>query len=400
MIDFSDIEKAAERLDGIIFPTPLIKSEFFSNEFGNEIYIKPENLQLTGAFKIRGAYNIISSLDEETRSRGLIASSAGNHAQGVAYASKLLNANATIVMPRATPLIKVEATRNYGARVVLEGDIYDDAYEEARRLEKEEGLMFIHPFDDERVIAGQGTIGIEILRELPDCQCIIVPIGGGGLISGVALAAKTINPDIKIIGVEPEGAATLKYSLQKGGVYDLPGVQTIADGVAVRRPGEITYDMVSKYVDEIITISDYELMEFFLMLLERHKLVAENAGILSLAALKKLEGSGMKVVSLVSGGNIDVLTISGMIDQGLVNRGRIFCFSVELPDKPGQLVEVSRILSEKNANVVRLDHNQFKSIDRLHSVHLEVTIEANGREHIRDITEALAAEGYYISKIY
>lgn len=400
MVEFRDIEQAAERLKGVINPTPLIHSDPFSEEYNHDVYIKPENLQITGAFKIRGAYNMIASLEPSSRKNGLIASSAGNHAQGVALAAKLLSAKATIVMPKTTPLIKTEGTRKLGAKVILAGDIYDEAYAEARRLEKEEGLRFIHPFDDEAVIAGQGTIALEILKELPDCQCILVPIGGGGLVSGIAVAAKAMNPSIKVIGVEPEGAQTLKHCIEQGCICELPRVQTIADGVAVRRAGNLTYEIIKRYVDDIITVSDYELMEFFLMLLEKHKLVAENAGILSLAALKKLGGNPLKVVSVVSGGNIDVLTISAMIDQGLVNRGRIFCFSVELPDKPGQLLEVARILAERNANVVKLDHNQFKSIDRLHRVHLEVTIEANGHEHIREITEALTAGGYRIEKVY
>ena len=400
MVTIKDIEKAAERLRGIISPTPLIHSQHFSDEYGHDVYIKPENLQITGAFKIRGAYNMIASLDDETRARGLIASSAGNHAQGVALAAKLLSAKATIVMPKTTPLIKTEGTRKLGARVVLAGDIYDEAYAEARRLEEAEGLRFIHPFDDEAVIAGQGTIALEILTELPNCGTILVPVGGGGLISGIAIAAKAINPQIRVIGVEPEGAPTLKNSIEHRCVCELPRVQTIADGVAVRRAGDITFEIVKKYVDDIITVSDYELMEFFLMLLERHKLVAENAGVLSLAALKKLGGTPQKIVSVVSGGNIDVLTISAMIDQGLVNRGRVFCFSVELPDRPGQLLDVARILADHNANVIKLDHNQFKSIDRLHRVHLEVTTETNGYEHIREITEALKKGGYEIEKVY
>lgn len=400
MINFKDIEEASLRLKDIIRATPLIQSEFFSEEYGNDIYIKPENLQKTGAFKIRGAYNKIFTLSEEVKKRGLIASSAGNHAQGVAYAARKLLAKATIVMPRTTPLIKVEATKKLGARVILEGDIYDEAYEKAMELSKEEGLEFIHPFDDYDVMAGQGTIGIEILKELPDADAILVPIGGGGLIAGIAIAAKNINPNVKIIGVEPEGAATLRWSLEKGCVTNLEEVQTIADGVAVRRAGDLTFNIIKDYVDKIITVSDFDIMESFLMLLERHKIIAENAGVLSLAALKKYKEKNKKVVSLVSGGNIDVLTISGLIDQGLINRGRVFCFSVELPDKPGQLLEVAGILSGCNANVVKLDHNQFKSLDRLHRVLLEVTIETNGKEHIKEITEELNKKGYQIEQIY
>jgi len=400
MVTFNDIEKASVLLKGIVQKTPLIESAFFSEEYKQHVYLKPENLQITGAFKIRGAYNFIASMTEEEKKKGIIASSAGNHAQGVAYAAKLLNVNAVIVMPRTTPLIKVEATKKLGAEVILSGDIYDEAYHEALNIASLRDLIFVHPFDDEKVIAGQGTIAIEILNELPDCDTIMVPIGGGGLISGIAIAAKHIKPDIRIIGVEPAGAATLSHCLEYGCVTELDKVKTIADGVAVKRAGEITFEIVSKYVDEIITVSDYDLMETFLMLAERHKLIAENAAILSIAGLKKISGPERKIVSVISGGNIDVLTIAGMIDQGLFSRGRIFCFSVELPDKPGQLLNVARILAEYNANVVKLDHNQFKSIDRLHKVHLEVTVETNGHEHINSILEKFNNEGYRIERVY
>jgi threonine dehydratase len=400
MVTFGDIEKAASLLKGIVQKTPLIESPFFREEYKQHVYLKPENLQITGAFKIRGAYNFIASMTDGEKKKGIIASSAGNHAQGVAYAAKLLSVKAVIVMPRTTPLIKVEATRKLGAEVILSGDIYDEAYRDAVNISRDRDLIFVHPFDDEKVIAGQGTIAIEILNELPDCDTILVPIGGGGLISGIAIAAKHIKPDIKIIGVEPVGAATLSHCLEYGCVTELDKVQTIADGVAVKRAGDITFDIVSKYVDEIITVSDYDLMEAFLMLAERHKLIAENAAILSIAGLKKISGPERKIVSVISGGNIDVLTIAGMIDQGLLSRGRIFCFSVELPDKPGQLLNVARILAEYNANVVKLDHNQFKSLDRLHRVHLEVTVETNGHDHINSILEKFNQDGYKIERVY
>lgn len=374
--------EARERLGTIIEKTKLIHSTVFSEESGNDIYIKPENLQKTGSFKIRGAYNRIAKLTEEEKSRGVIAASAGNHAQGVAFGAQKLGIKATIVMPKHTPLIKVEATKKYGAEVILHGDVYDDAYNKAKELQAEYGYTFVHPFDDEDVIEGQGTIALEVLEELPDAEIILVPIGGGGLISGVAAAAKMKNPQIKIIGVEPEGAASAVAALENNEVVELSEAVTIADGTAVKRIGDTTFDYIKKYVDEIVTVSDYELMEAFLLLVEKHKIVAENSGILSVAGLKKLNVKGKKIISILSGGNIDVLTISSMINKGLVNRGRIFTFSVDLPDKPGQLVAVSEMLSNQNANVIRLEHNQFKNLDRFHEVELQVTVETSGEEHI------------------
>ncbi len=400
MINIKDVWEAAKRLEKVIHPTPLYPSEVFSRESGQEVYIKPEHLQVTGAFKIRGAYNKIARLSAEDRARGLIASSAGNHAQGVAYAAQLLGTKAVIVMPKTTPLIKVQATRTYGASDVLAGDIYDEAYEEARRLEKEKGYLFVHPFDDWDVIAGQGTIGLEILRDLPDADIVLVPVGGGGLISGIAVAVKALNPSVKVIGVEPEGALTLKTSLERGEPTRLDSVHTIAEGVAVRKAGELTFQVVRDLVDDIVPVSDYDLQESFLLLLERHKQLAENAGVLSLAALKKLPEKGKKVVSLVSGGNIDVLTISAMINQGLVSRGRIFCFSVELTDKPGELLKITSILSKCNANIVQLEHNRFKSLDRLTKVRLEATVETNGWDHLNEITAAMKEGGFEIARVY
>ncbi len=394
------IKDAAAALKGITMPTHLIKSPIFSRETGNDIYLKPENLQLTGAFKIRGAYFKISTLSEEQKKQGLIASSAGNHAQGVALAAQMLGVKATIVMPRNTPLIKVEATRNYGARVILEGDYYDDAYLYARELEKQEDLVFIHPFDDEEVMAGQGTIGLEILEELADVDTIVVPIGGGGLMAGIAVAVKSLKPDVRVVGVEPDGAMAMSDSVFRNKIQTLDKVDTIADGVAVRTPGEKTFGVIKDLVDEIITVSDAELMESFLLLLERHKLIAENSGVLSLAALYKLREKGKKIVPVISGGNIDVVTISSMIDTGLVKRGRIFCFSADMPDEPGQLLKISQILAEENANIIKLDHNQFKTLDRLKEVQLEVTVETNGHEHVKNIIRALEKGGYSVERIY
>lgn len=394
-----DFMEARERLSTVTVKTKLIHSTVFSNECGNDVYIKPENLQRTGSFKLRGAYNKIAKLTKEEKERGVIASSAGNHAQGVALAAQRLGTQAVIVMPRHTPLIKVDATKQYGADVVLAGDIYDEAYAKAKELQEANGYVFVHPFDDPDVIEGQGTIALEVLEELPDADVLLVPIGGGGLIAGVAAAAKMKNPQIKVIGVEPEGAASAKAALAQGGPVDLDGVSTIADGAAVKKIGGLTYEYVKQYVDEIVTVSDYELMEAFLLLAEKHKIVGENAGILSVAGLKKIKEKGKKVVSILSGGNIDVLTIASMITKGLIVRGRIFTFSVNLPDKPGQLVAVSEILANENANVVKLEHNQFKNLDRFHEVELQVTVETNGEDHIAKITKAMKDAGYDIHRI-
>lgn len=400
MLSLSQFEDARERLKDVIKETKLIHSPIFSEECGNEVYIKPENLQITGAFKIRGAYNRISLLDEDAKKRGLIASSAGNHAQGVAYAAQKLGVKATIVMPKPTPLIKVEATKKYGAQVVLAGEVYDEAYKEAKRLQEEYKYEFIHPFNDDDVIAGQGTIALEILEELPDADILMVAIGGGGLAAGIAHCAKLINPNIKIIGVEPEGAQCMNEAIKAGKVVELPKVSTIADGAAVKVAGERTFELLNGVIDEIVTVSDYELMDAFLVLVERHKLIAENAGILALAGLHKIKEKGKKIVSVISGGNIDVLTISSMITKGLVSRGRIFSFSVDLTDKPGELLHISRILTEQNANVIKLNHNQFKNLDRFTHVQLEVTVETNGEKHIKAITESLKKQGYDIIRLY
>ena len=394
-----DFMEARERLGTVIEKTKLIHSNIFSDESGNDVYIKPENLQRTGAFKIRGAYNKIAKLTEEEKKRGVIAASAGNHAQGVALAAQKLGIKAVIVMPKHTPLIKVEATRRYGAEVILTGEVYDEAYEYAKKLQEKEGYTFVHPFNDEDVIEGQGTIALEVLEELPDADIILVPIGGGGLISGIASAAKLKNPLIKIIGVEPEGAASALEARKSHHVVELDEANTIADGTAVKKIGDITFDYIEKYVDDIVTVSDYELMAAFLVLVEKHKIVAENSGILAVAGLKKLNVKGKKIISIISGGNIDVLTISSMINKGLVARGRIFTFAVDLPDKPGQLVAVSQILSKQNANVIRLEHNQFKNLDRFHEVELQVTVETNGEEHINKITEEFKKKGYIIKRL-
>ena len=396
----TDVEAEEEkRVDEVILPNHLIHSDAFSEECGNDVYIKPENLQKTGAFKIRGAYNKIMKLDDEAKKRGLIASSAGNHAQGVAYAAKKLGVKATICMPAHTPLIKVDATKAHGADVVLYGEAYDEAYEKAVELQKSEGYTFVHPFDDEDVMEGQGTIALEIMEELPDVDYILVPIGGGGLISGIACAAKQINPSVKIVGVEPEGAASALAAVEDDQLVKLSEVSTIADGTAVKQIGETPFEYIKKYVDEIVTVSDYELMEAFLLLVEKHKLIAEGSGILSLAALKKLHCKRKKVVSLISGGNMDVMTISSMINKGLISRGRILTFSVQLQDIPGQLEVVSHLLNECNANVIGVEHNQFKNFARFSEVELRVTCETNGEAHIQAIADKFKENGYIIQKI-
>ena len=390
---------AREKLSKVLLKTSLIHSPIFSKESGNEVFIKPENLQKTGSFKIRGAYNKITNLSDEEKKKGVIASSAGNHAQGVAYGAKESGIKAVIVMPKSTPLIKVESTKQYGAEVVLHGDVYDDAFKKAKELEEKEGYIFVHPFDDEDVIYGQGTIALEILEELPETDIILVPIGGGGLISGIACAAKILKPEIKIIGVEPDGAASAYEAIKEDKVIELKEANTIADGTAVKKIGNTTFEYIKKYVDEIITVSDYELMEAFLLLVEKHKIIAENSGILSLAALKKLKEKNKKVVSVVSGGNIDVLMISSMINKGLIRRDRIFNFTVNIPDKPGELAKVVDLIAEQGANVVKLEHNQFKNLSRFKDIELQIIVETNGSEHIQKLIQAFEKKGYEIVRV-
>ncbi len=396
----ADVYRAVKQLDGIITKTELIHSPFFSQSCGNDVFIKPENLQNTGSFKLRGAYNKISQLSEAEKAKGVITASAGNHAQGVAYAAQKLGVKAVITMPATTPIIKVEATRSYGAEVVLSGDSYDDAYAKSLELQKEHGYVFIHPFNDVEVLLGQGTTAIEIYNQLKDVDAILVPIGGGGFASGVALASKAINPHVKVIGVEPEGAACMKNSLAHGKVTSLSQVDTVAEGTAVKTPGDLTFEFIRKYVDEIITVSEFEIMSALLSLIEKHKLIAEGAGVLSLAALNKLGFKGKKVVPIVSGGNIDISTISALINKALIARGRIFCFTVNLPDKPGQLLKVAQILADENANVIKLDHNQAKVTDSFKQVQLEVTVETQGQDHVDRVVSALEKNGFTIEKVY
>ncbi len=399
-VSCDDISLAQKTLEPILHKTGLIESQFFSREYGNRVFLKPENFQVTGSFKIRGAYYKISKLSEEEKSRGVIAASAGNHAQGVGYAAQMLGVKATIVMPETTPIIKVEATKKFGVQVVLHGDTYDDACRKARELEEENGYVFVHPFDDIDVIVGQGTVAPEVLKELVDVDKILVPIGGGGLISGIAMAAKMLKPGIKIIGVEPEGACCIARSLDENKVTELKKVDTMADGVAVKKPGDLTFEVIKEFVDEVVTVSDSDILEAILLLMERHKMITEGAGALSVAGLKKLASEDKNVVCVISGGNIDISTISAIINRALVARGRQFCFTVNLPDKPGELLNVAKILADLRANVIKLEHNQSKVMDRFKLVQLEITVETNGHDHVRQIQTELKRHGFEIIKIY
>ena len=396
----ADVYRAAKQLEGVARKTRLIHSDFFSEQCHNDVYLKPENLQHTGAFKLRGAYNKISQLTPEERVRGVITASAGNHAQGVAYAARKLGVKAVICMPATTPILKVEGTRALGAEVVLHGDGFDDAYAHSLELQKKHGYVYIHPFNDLQVLLGQGTTALEIIDALKDVDAILCPIGGGGFASGVALATKLVNPNVKVIGVEPENAACMKAALAADKVVTLDSADTVADGCAVKTAGTLTFEFCKKYLDDIITVSEIDIMNALLSLIEKHKLVAEGAGVLSLAALAKLPFHDKKVVSIISGGNIDISTISALIDKALIARGRVFCFAVQLPDKPGQLLNVSRILAEENANVIKLDHDQTKVTDSFKKVVLTVTVETHNEQHIHKIIQALNANGYEIQKIY
>lgn len=387
-------EEAAEIVKKVTVPTNLVYSDFFSKQCENKVYLKPENMQVTGAYKVRGAFYKISQLTETEREKGLITASAGNHAQGVANAAKIYGVPAKIVMPTSTPFIKVNRTRSYGADVILYGNVYDEACNEALRLAKEEGYTFVHPFDDLEVATGQGSVAMEIIKELPTVDYILVPIGGGGLATGVSTLAKLINPNIKVIGVEPAGASCMKASLEAGKVVTLDSAVTIADGTAVKTPGTLIFPYIQKNIDEIITVEDSELIDAFLDMVENHKMVCEGSGLLTVAALKHLECKDKKVVSILSGGNMDIITMSSTLQHGLIQRGRIFTVSVLLPDKPGELVRVASVISAANGNVVKLEHNQFVSINRNAEVELRITLETFGMEHKEKIVEELEKAGY------
>ena len=394
MLTLESFEEASEVVKRVTQETKLVYSKYFSDQTGNRVYLKPENMQITGAYKIRGAYYSISTLSKEEQERGLITASAGNHAQGVAYAAKELGVKAVVVMPVTTPLMKVNRTKSYGAEVILHGEVYDEACEYAYQLAEENGYTFIHPFDDLAVATGQGTIAMEIVKELPLVDYILVPVGGGGLATGVSTLAKMLNPNIRVIGVEPAGANCLQASLEAGEVVTLPTINTIADGTAVKRPGEKIFPYLQKNLDDIITIQDDELIVAFLDMVENHKMIVENSGLLTVAALKHMNVKNKKIVAILSGGNMDVITMSSVVQFGLIQRDRIFTVSVLLPDTPGELVRVSTVVAEMQGNVIKLDHNQFVSTNRSKAVELKITMEAFGTEHKNQIVHALEEHGF------
>ena len=394
MLTLEKFEEASEVVKKVTLETKLVYSDYLSEQTGNRVFLKPENMQFTGAYKVRGAYYKMSTLTDEERAKGLITASAGNHAQGVAYAAKCYGARATIVMPTTTPLMKVNRTKSYGAEVVLYGDVYDEACARAYELAEEYGYTFIHPFDDLTVATGQGTIAMEIFKELPLVDYILVPIGGGGLATGVSTLAKLLNPKIKVIGVEPAGANCMQVSLKEGKVTTLPSVSTIADGTAVKTPGAKLFPYIQQNIDEIITVEDQELVVAFLDMVENHKMVVENSGLLTVAAVKHLNVRDKRIVSILSGGNMDIITMSSVVQQGLIFRDRIFTVSVLLPDKPGELCRVSGVIAGENGNVIKLEHNQFVSTNRSAAVELRITLEAFGTEHKHQIIAALEREGY------
>ena len=394
MLTLESFEEAAAKVKEVTQETKLIYSSYFSDMTGNKVYLKPENMQRTGAYKVRGAYYKISTLSDEERNKGLITASAGNHAQGVAYAAQKFGCKATIVMPTVTPLIKVNRTKSYGAEVILHGDVYDDACEYALKLAEENGYTFVHPFDDLAIATGQGTIAMEIVQELPTVDYILVPVGGGGLVTGVSTLAKMLNPKSKVIGVEPAAAASMTAALEAGEPVTLDSANTIADGTAVKRVGEKIFPYAKENIDSVLTVADDELIAVFLDMVENHKMIVENSGLLTVAALRQLDLKGKKAVAILSGGNMDVITMSSIVQHGLIQRDRIFSVSVLLPDKPGELVRVAATIANAQGNVIKLEHNQFVSTNRNAAVELRITMEAFGTEHKHDILMALEDEGF------
>ena len=399
MLTLSKFEEASEKVKEVTLETKLIYSGFLSEQTGNEVYLKPENMQLTGAYKLRGAYYKISTLTEEERSKGLITASAGNHAQGVAYAAKCYGCKAVIVMPVGTPLIKIERTKSYGAEVIIHGDVYDEACAHALELAQSQGYTFIHPFDDLSVATGQGSVAMEIFKELPQVDYILVPIGGGGLAAGVATLAKMLNPKVKVIGVEPAGANCMQTSVATGKVTTLSEINTIADGTAVKTPGSIIFPYIQENLDDIITVEDDELIGSFLDMVENHKMVVENSGLLTVAALKHLDIKDKKVVAILSGGNMDIITMSSVVQQGLIFRDRIFTVSVLLPHKPGQLSRITDVIAKVQGNVIKLEHNRSVSTKRYDAVELRITMESFGTAHKKQIIKSLEEAGYKTKEV-
>ncbi len=394
MMTLEQFEEASEIVKEVILPTNLMYSEYFSALTGNKVYFKPENMQYTGAYKVRGAYYKISTLSKAERKKGLVTASAGNHAQGVAYAAKLFGVKATVVMPTTTPLLKVNRTKGYGADVVLYGNVYDEACEYALKLAEESGGTFIHPFNDEAVATGQGTIAMEIIKELPTVDIILVPIGGGGLAAGISTLAKLLNPKIQIIGVEPAGANCMQESIKAGKIVSLPSVNTMADGTAVQTGGDVVFPYIQENIDDILTVEDEELIESFLDVMENHKMLVENSGLLSVAALKHLNVKNKRIVSVLSGGNMDVITLASIVQHGLIARGRVFTVSVLLPDRPGELLRVAEVIAKAQGNIIKLEHNQFVSVNRNAAVKLTITMEAFGEEHKQQIFESMKSQGF------
>ena len=401
MVTLEDVQAALPRIRDRIYYSPCARSETLSRLTGTQAWLKLENLQMTGAYKERGALNKLLTMSPEERSRGLIAASAGNHAQAVAYHGGRLGVRTTIVMPETTSIMKVANTRAHGARIVLAGSSYDEAYAEARRLEREEGLAFIHPFDDPEVIAGQGTIGLELLEQAPDLDAVVVPIGGGGLASGVAVAVKSLKPSVRVIGVEAEVLACMRGALDAGKPVSLEPASTLADGIAVKRAGDLTFAHVQRYVDELVTVSEEEIASAILYLLEREKTVAEGAGAVSVAALMHRKAAGLagkRVVALVSGGNIDVNLVARIIERGLVKDGRLVRVRVALQDKPGQLAKVSAIIAGARANVIEVHHTRAFAT-RFGDTTLELTLETRGQEHVDEVLQALRERGYQVERV-
>lgn len=399
-VSLQQVREARELLSSVVKVTPLDHSDTFSRMTGAEVYLKLENLQKTGSFKIRGAWNKIAHLTQEERARGVVAASAGNHAQGVAFAASKAGIPSTVVMPAVAPLAKAEATRGYGAKVVLKGSNYDEAYEEALRIAQETGATFLHPFDDPEVIAGQGTISLEILEQLPDADVIVAPVGGGGLVAGIALAAKQLNPTIKVFGVQATGAASMVVSLAQRKRALLESVNTIADGIAVRKPGEITFEVCQQYLDGIVTVDDDQIAHAMLLLMERAKMVVEGAGAASLAALLagKIPCPGKKVVALISGGNVDVNLVSRIIEHGLRKAGRFMDITTRIPDRPGSLLKLLKVIADEGGNVISVEHDRLRQDLVLGQAQVEVKVETYGPSHMERIEARLKEAGYQFTR--